>query len=365
MADARGTTSRPLGRRRAAELDELLARVERAPYEFAFLQLMRRVQHLAGDCARLGEGERPASEPLRLGQDPSLGFAPAELSRLVPGSERGLPRLLVNFFGTLGPNGPLPLHITEYARDRLRNHDDPTMSRFLDVFHHRMLMFFFRAWAGGQPTVSRDRTVDGRADDRFETYVGALEGLGLATLRGRDAFPDQARLFYAGRFAAHSRNAEGLAAVVGEFFAVPARVQPFMRDWLDLPPPSLWRLGRPGAGASLGVSSILGARVATRQSKFRLVLGPLDRGAMQRLLPGGTSLAKLTALVRHYVGAEMRWDVRLVPSDDLERPGKLGVSLLGWTSWLGRVRPEDAGRHRRVAGDLILDPLRDEQRRAA
>ena len=361
MANARGTTSRPLGRRRAAELDELLERVERTPYEFAFLQLMRRVQHLAGDGARLGEGERPANEPLRLGQDPSLSFAPAELSRLARDSKGGMPRLLVNFFGTLGPNGPLPLHITEYARDRLRNDDDPTLSRFLDVFHHRMLMFFFRAWAAAQPTVSRDRA----AEDRFETYIGALEGLGLATLRGRDAFPDQARLFYAGRFAAHARNAEGLAAIVGEFLAVPARVQPFVRDWLELPAPSLWLLGRPGAGASLGVSSILGARVATRQNKFRLVLGPLDRGAMRRLLPGGTSLAKLTALVRHYVGVELRWDIRLVPGDDLEQPWSLGTSSLGWTSWLGRVKAGVAGRPRGDAGDLIVDPLREEQRRAA
>jgi type VI secretion system protein ImpH len=360
MADPDGTTRR-LGRRRAAELEDLLARVERAPHEFAFLQLMRRVQHLAEDCARLGEGDGPSREPLRLGQDPSLGFAPAELSRLGGRSEGLPPRLLVHFFGTLGPNGPLPLHITEYARDRLRNHDDPTLSRFLDAFHHRMLMFFFRAWAAGQPTVSRDRP----GDDRFETYVGALEGLGLTTLRGRDAFPDQARLFYAGRFSAQARNAEGLAAIIGEFLGVPARVQPFMRDWLELPPASRWRLGRSGEGARLGVSTIMGARVATCQSKFRVVLGPLDRDVMRRLLPGGTSLAKLTALVCHYAGNELRWDIRLIPREDVEQPWRLGMSHLGWTSWLGRLRAESAGRHRRDSGDLILDPLRQEQRRSA
>jgi len=363
MADPSGATRR-LGRRRADELETLLARLERAPHEFAFLQLLRRVQHLAGDRARLGEGEGPASEPLRLGQDPSLGFAPAELASLARGSEGQPPRLLVNFFGTLGPNGPLPLHITEYARDRLRNHNDPTLSRFLDVFHHRMLMFFFRAWAAAQPAVSRDRA----SEDRFETYIGALEGLGLATLRGRDAFPDEARLFYAGRFAVHVRNAEGLAAIVGEFLGVPARVQPFMRDWLELPPTSRWCLGRAGTGGRLGVSTILGPRVATCQSKFRIVLGPLDRAVMQRLLPGGTSLAKLTALVSHYVGSELRWDLRLIPREDVEQPWRMGVSRLGWTSWLGRVKAEVVGRHRRDVGDhgdLILDPLRREQRRHA
>ena len=60
-------------------------------------------------------------------------------------------------FGLLGPNGPLPLHLTEYARERLRHAGDPTLSRFLDIFHHRFLALFYRAWAQAQPHVNRDR----------------------------------------------------------------------------------------------------------------------------------------------------------------------------------------------------------------
>ena len=187
-----------------------------------------------------------------------------------------------------------------------------------------------------------------------ETYVGALEGLGLTTLRGRDAFPDQARLFYAGRFSAHSRNAEGLAAVVGEFLGVPARVQPFMRDWLGA-----------AAGEAAGVSAVpararvsvsrrsWSARVATCQEQVsRQCSRPLDRDVMRRLLPGGTSLAKLTALVCHYAGNELRWDIRLIPREDVEQPWRMGVSRLGWTSWLGRLRAQSAGRHQARFGAI-------------
>ena len=153
----------------------------------------------------------------------------------------------------LGPNGALPLHLTEYARDRLRNADDPTMSRFLDVFHHRMILFMFRAWAAGQPTVDGDR---GDAAAHFGAYVGALEGLGLAALRDRDDFPDAAKLFYAGRLAAQGRNAEGLAAVVGDFFGVPTRVEPFVREWLDLPSVSAAGASARGtASAAWGLSA--------------------------------------------------------------------------------------------------------------
>jgi type VI secretion system protein ImpH len=359
MADESRAASRRVAAERAEALAALLARVRAAPHEFGFLQLLRRVQHLTPDLPRLGEADRPAGEPLRLGQEASLGFAPSELAALAPGAE-GLPsHLLVYLFGMFGPNGPLPLHLTEYARERLHNFGDATMTRFLDVFHHRMLLFFFRAWAEGQPAVSRDRP----RDDRFELYVGALQGLGLKSVRRRDAFPDEAKLFYAGVMSG-PRNAEGLAAVAGDFLGVPARVEAFQRDWLDLPEPSRWRLGHPTGPGRLGVSTTIGARVATRQSRFRLALGPLSRDAFQRLLPGGDSLPKIVALVRNFAGDELRWDLRLTLREEVDEPWRLGRARLGWTCWAGRQKSATASR----LSDVILDPQReakDEDQRAA
>ena len=334
-------------RARAARWTRMLDALSRSAHQFDFFQAMRRLEATHRDSAdrpRFGEGLRPADEPLRLGQEPSLSFPASSLAGLASSAE-GPPRLLVNFFGLLGPNGPLPLHLTEYTRDRQRNADDPTMARFFDLFHHRMLMFFYRAWAAGQPTVSRDLP----ATDRFELYVGALVALGLASLRQRDAFPDLAKLHYAGRLAPHHRNAEGLAAMAGEFFGVPARVQSFMGEWIDLPADRRWRLGADSGVGRLGMSSMLGARTWTRQQKFRLVLGPLNRGKFQSLLPGGTALPKLAALVRTYAGDELHWDLRLILEEKVEQPFRLGQSNLSWTAWLGRA--VDARRE-----DLVLDP---------
>jgi type VI secretion system protein ImpH len=334
-------------RARAARWSLKLDALSRSPHQFDFFQAMRRLEAAhrdSPDDPRFGAGLRPADEPLRLGQDPSLSFPASSLAAMAASAE-GPPRLLVNFFGLLGPNGPLPLHLTEYTRDRQRNADDPTMARFLDLFHHRMLMFFYRAWASGQPTVNRDLP----ASDRFELYVGALVALGLSSLRQRDAFPDLAKLHYAGRLAPHHRNGEGLAAMAGDFFGVPARVQSFMGEWIDLPADRRWRLGADTGVGRLGLSSMLGARTWTRQQKFRLVLGPLDRGKFQSLLPGGTSLPKLAAMVRTYVGDELHWDLRLILEEKVEEPFRLGQSRLSWTAWLGRA--VDARRE-----DLVLDP---------
>ena len=150
---------------------------------------------------------RPAQDAVRLAQEPSVEFAPATLAGWEPASRTAPPaRLLVHFFGLFGPDGALPLHLTEYARDRRRNHRDPTFQRFADIFHHRALSLFYRAWANSRPTVSFDRP----EEDRFALYVGALIGLGMDSLRDRDAMPDLTKLHFAGHLACQTRHAEGL-----------------------------------------------------------------------------------------------------------------------------------------------------------
>jgi len=318
-----------------------------------FFQALRRLECVHRDKPRLGESVRPAEEPIRLGQDPSLAFAPGALSGLLPGGD-GPPRLQVSFLGLLGPNGPLPLHLTEYVRDRLRNAGDPTLSRFLDVFHHRMLSLFYRAWANSQPTVSRDRP----ASDRYTTYVGALVGLALPGLRNRDGFPDPAKLYYAGRLGALTHNAEGLQAMIGDHFQMPATIEEFVGDWIDLPESARWRLGGGPEGMRLGVGSTLGAKAFQRQTKFRVVLGPLERPQFQSMLPEGKALGRLVALVRNYVGDELDWDVRLILDERTEQPLRLGKARMGWDAWLGRP-PEGRGRQ-----DLLLNPRAHAQREA-
>ncbi len=192
--------------RTTSDLVDLFRNLANEPYRFDFFQALRRLECLSPESPRLGESGSPQEDPIRLGQEPSLAFSPSTLSGLRPGAGGRPPRLMVHFMGLLGPNGPLPLHITEFARDRLRNSDDPTFARFLDVFHHRMLSLFYRAWAVSQPTVQLDRP----ESDRFAEYVGSFLGIGESSLRNRDAFPDWAKLYYAGRFCGQTRHPGGL-----------------------------------------------------------------------------------------------------------------------------------------------------------
>ena len=339
-----------------ARAAKLLRALERAPYRFDFFDVLRRLECIYPTSVRLGRAPRPIDEPIRLAQEPSLEFAPSALAGFTPSVGGRPPRLSVYFLGLLGPNGPLPMHLTDYARDRSRNAGDLALVRFFDIFHHRILALFYRAWADAQPTVSLDRPTE----DRFATYVGSLLGLGMQSIRNRDEFPDRAKLFFAGRFAAQPRNCEGLTAVVGAFFGLPVKVEEFVGEWLTLPENARWRLGRSFRAGVLGQSTVAGARTWQRQSKFRIVFGPLQEDDFHSLLPGGARLRRLVALVRNYVGDSLNWDVRLHLEHLVTRPFRLGQSSrLAWTSWLGRC-PQGERRQ-----DVILNPFKGNAAAAA
>jgi len=327
-----------------------------APWRHDYFMALRRLECAFTGKPRLGTARRPADEPIRLGQDPALDFAPAALSSFVPAKD-GLPaRLNVRFFGMFGANGPLPLHLTEYAYERRQHHADPTFARFADLFHHRMLLLFYRAWAQAQPTVGLDRP----GDDRFAVYVGALIGIGSAPARHRDALPDAAKLHFAALLARQTRNADGLAAMVRGYFRLPASIEEYVGHWLELPASERSRLdSRARIGRQLGTDTVLGQRVWDRQYKLRLHVGPLDRAQYESLLPGGSALGEMRALLRHYLSFEFEWDLRLALRESEVPRARLGQGAdadaaapirLGWTSWLGeRRRPGPAD-------ELILDP---------
>ena len=313
-----------------------------SPYRYDFYQTLRRIECLHDGKPRWGEALRPVDEPVRLGQDPDLSFAPAPLAAFE--TDGGRPsRLQVRLFGLFGPNGPLPLHITEYARDRLRSAGDPTLTRFLDVFHHRFLALFYRAWAQAQPHVNRDRP----QEDRFTAYVGAFFGMAPAAFRGRDTVPDLAKFFHVGAMISHVRNAEGLQQILQHFFRVPVQIEEFVGHWLALSVRERTALSR---GAALGAGVVLGSRVWDRQHKFRIQLGPLTLEQYESFLPGGAPLRKLVDWVRTYLCFELDWDVRLLLNQHEVPSLRLGSGQrLGWTAWLGRRR-RDA-----PADDLCLD----------
>ena len=345
-------------RQRQGEFTALCADLHSAPYRHDFFAVLRRIDALHPQAPRTGRAARPAQEALRLGQSADLDFAPAMLASLGHATGTAVPRLSVRFFGLLGPQGPMPLHLTETVRERQRLHNDPTLARFLDVFHHRLLTLFYRAWAEAQPTVQHDRP----HDDRFAAWLGAGCGLDRATPMPSSSthLPDTALLFQAGLLGARSRHAEGLEKLLAQHFRVTVRIESNIAHWLAIERTDQSRLGRSarvgagvGTAAQLGHSASAGHKVRDRQSRFRIALGPLTLAQYRAFLPGQPAWFELRDWVHQYTGLDLRWDVQLaLARTEIPAPrlGRQRQAALGVSTWIGRVE------HTPQRHDLRLRP---------
>ena len=317
------------------------------------------------DCAhpelpRAGCALRAADERVRFGQDPELRFQGSEIAGFQTPVDRKPGRLAVNVQGLLGTNGPMPLWLTEYVRERIRTHGDTTLRGFLDIFHHRLVSLSYRAWAAGQPVVSHDRP----EGSDYAWYAASL--CGLAAGRHSDCPLRQIgraeKLPFTGLLASRVRHAEGLRAVLRQDLCVAVSIEQSVGQWLDMAEHDATRFVRRGvrpetraarqdaaradrAGAGvLGRGCALGRRVFDRQHRFRVVLGPLGRDDYARFAPEGPSAGRLVEWVALYAGPVLDWEVELLLAPGAAAPMRFDRrAQLGRSAWLGR--PE-AGRSR-------------------
>lgn len=325
-----------------------LEEIGRSPWSWDFHAAGRAIETAHPNRPRLGTAKRPADDAVRFAQEASLAFAPSSIAAVEPGGETP-DRIVVRFFGVLGPNGPMPHHFTEFVLQQ-RNSGSRAIGRFLDLFHHRLLSLFYRAWADTQPAVEHDRP----EHDRFSAYVGAMCGLGMRSLRNRDRLPDGAKLVLGARLGSLGRSAEGLRALLESYFELPFSVEPFQGHWIEIAEPERLRLGESVATGSLGRNAALGARLWDCQEKFRVVAGPLRFAEFERFLPGGKPLSVLKDAVRNFIGDELAWDVQLVLRADEVPPTRLGgTERLGLTTWLVSHAPTWD------PGDVIVDPAQE------
>ncbi|MCI0459864.1 MAG: type VI secretion system baseplate subunit TssG [Gemmataceae bacterium] len=339
----------------------LSERLLREPHGFDFFQAVRVLERLARSCAEadarrpcapVGQDE-PQRELVRFRSLPSLSYPPAPVSRVEwpdadgKGEGQTLPpaEMVVGFLGLTGPQGVLPQHYSALLLRRVRNKDF-SLRDFLDLFNHRTVSLFYRAWEKYRLpfTYERARLTRGGEEDLATGSLYCLVGLGTRGLRGRLALNDETFLFYAGHFAHYPRSAAALEGILEDYFELPVCVQQAQGQWLVLDKddqsqlPGRGQLG--GLHCQMGVDVIVGERIWDVQSKFRVRVGPLSYDQFRRFMPDNDGLRALTQLVRSYVGPEFDFDVQLILQRDEVPPFQVGGETpdalrLGWNTWAG------------------------------
>lgn len=321
---------------------DLKRKILEESYLFDFFQLVHLLETWHGRPVALGRSGPFRLEGVRLRPDSSLTFSPADVRRVdEPGEEdrtqRGERldgswdhRITVNFMGLYGVAAPTPTYLTELIG--FTDVDADELTDFLDLFNHRILSLFYRAWVKYRYPW---RYEPGGKDEVSGQLLSFL-GLGDPEVREKTGLPASRLLRYLGLLALRTRPPVGLKLLVSDYFGgIETRVEERMFRWVPIPPEGQNRVGI--ANSQLGVDLSVGEKVPDRTGKFRISLGPLHFEEYLGLLPDTRRFRDLCALARLWVGDRFEFDVELVVRRE-EIPemqmGEGSLARLGWTGWV-------------------------------
>lgn len=307
------------------------------PYEFDFFQAVRLLTLMRPERKPVGTLAKPGEEAVRFHSSTTLAFPASTVTGITRDrATRSQIDMSVAFFGLTGVGGALPLAYTERLL-ALKSKPAEVLSGFFDLFNHRLISLFYRAWQKHRfVAVYEDAARRDTGLDLFTRSLFNLIGLGVDGLGGRMSFPDEALLPYAGLVAQRPCSASALRGILRDFFRLPVQIEQCLGSWYSIEDADRCYLSEPLERSQVGVGSFLGDRVWDPQARFRLALGPLPHSRFQTFLPGGEEIEKLRDLVRLLVGQALVVDVQLilqaeeVPDPQLRTRGM----RLGYDSWL-------------------------------
>jgi len=306
-----------------AYLSELVTDPQRL-FAHGFVPLLRYIDANSDSPYRLGYSISPKYDSCRFGQTPLLKFYPSAFTQVKLAAHIPAFKLKNSYFGLFGMYGPLPTHLTEYAIERNEQYKDFVLSEFADVFHHRFISLFYRAWADAEPVVSLDK-ID---DDRFGGFLRCLSGSTDVSAPVTDVLQQA----LTGLFSHKNKSKGALAQILSEFLQLPVFVEEFSGQWYPIENNELTRLGR--STAVLAKTAVAGRSSFQRAYCFTINIGPLDFEEYQRFFLQPSLFKQIRKHSVAFAGIEFDIRIALVLKPFQSKPTKLNHSRLGQTTWL-------------------------------
>jgi type VI secretion system protein ImpH len=300
---------------------------------FEFFQAVALLERLRHDARAVGGFSSPEDESVQFRVNPRLGFPASEVQELKVHDD-GPAEMMVNFMGLTGPMGILPHPYSELILERLRA-KDRSLAAFLDIFNHRAISLFYRAWQRSRFPVN----YGAGNRDFFTQYLRDLLGLGTASLRDRQDVEDEALMHYISLVVSQSRSATALEQLLADYFEVPVEVQQFTGAWYSIDSATQCEMDEAGSLSSqVGLGAVVGDAMWDRQSSVRIRIGPLTMERYTDFLPEGSAYAAMCAITRFFGNDCQDFEVQLVLGRAQVPPIKLDLNderpaRLGWVSW--------------------------------
>ncbi|HVK71626.1 MAG TPA: type VI secretion system baseplate subunit TssG [Polyangium sp.] len=322
-------------RQAKAMISAKMAELEHSARRYSFFRLVYILERLFPGSAPVGQLGPVATERIRLRGDTSLIFASTDVSELKSTKypdEIDRARITAGFMGLYGSVSPLPTYyVEELAQDDYQGGPQPKRE-FLDVFNHRLLSLFYRAFTKYRHSVGYRK----KGDDPFTRRLLCAAGV--------DGFREHKSplhrflyLRYAPLLATKSRSAHGLEVVLKDIFgSMGVDIEQFVGHWTLIEKPLRNKMGV--ANHQLGESLTIGRWVYDGTGRFKIKLGPLKYDEYISFLPGGSNRSVLKAavdtLTRGACDAMLELHVATedAPRFQLASPR---ASTLSRTTWLG------------------------------
>ncbi len=321
------------------------------PWSVKFFQMVRLLERIHPERKPVGMFVGPAEEVARFSAHTSLVFPASEIQSYTE-VRNGPDRLAVNFMGLSTLNGPLPQPYAELLLERVRA-KDYAMGEFFDIFNHRIISLFYRAWKKYRFFIAYEQSRD--ADDLVTRSVYSLLGLGTPGLRQRMEIADEAAVYYSGLLGQTRRTAQGLKQILEDYFEIPVQVEQFTGSWNRLPLADQTVLNDSRVPSEcLGVATVVGDEVWDQQGTVTLRLGPMPLERYKEFLPGARAYKQLAAWLKFYARQEFDFVIWLVLEREQVPAMKLSADesempRLGFASWLKNKpfhRDPDEGMYR-------------------
>jgi type VI secretion system protein ImpH len=302
-------------------------------HSFGFFQAVALLQRMLSDRRPVGHFFSPEDEAVRFHVNPRMGFPASEIQQLQ--LHKGAPAdMMVNFMGLTGPQGVLPYVYSELILERLRS-KDRSLASFLDIFNHRAISLFYRAWQRTRFPVNYAAGVH----DYFSQYLRDLLGIGTHGLEDRQEIDDEALMHYVSLIAMQSRSAVALEQVLADYFEVPVEIQQFTGAWYTLDESTQCGMNeKDSMSTQIGAGAVVGDAVWDRGGRVRIRIGPIGMQRYDDFLPGGSANAALRAITNFFSNGCVDFEAQLVLDREQVPEVELDFNAthparLGWVSW--------------------------------
>lgn len=297
----------------------LAALIEADGSRFDFFRIVQLLQRLAPQATPVGELGPPTSEAIRFVHDPSLAFHSSDVSKVEPRvvnkiNGHQFARVTTTFLGLFGTASPFASFVSEEII-RADQADEPQLRAFYDLFHHRLISLFFRAWKKYRfPAGFRTD-----ASDAFSKRALSFVGVDLAGAIPTRGLPPGDLLPLAALLSTtRTRPSRTLLIVMERLLpGIPVHIELFVARRVMLDESQRVLLGK--QNSELNLNFTIGRSVLDRSGSFRLIVGPVTYDMFESFVPGGRHHKRLVQIVDQFSGGVLEAELELL-LDEKESP---------------------------------------------